>query len=79
MAQRFDLRTCSKSDQKPLGLNSLIIQVESFLIFNILETSDENLQDWLSSPLVDWDDKMAFKELREFATKTQYTNDGAER
>ena len=68
-----------KSDQKPLGFNSLIIQVESFLIFNILETSDENLQDWLSSPLVDWDDKMAFKEFREFATKTQYTNDGAER
>ena len=68
-----------KSDQKPLGFNSLIIQVESFLIFNILETSDENLQDWLSSPLVDWDDKIAFKELREFATKTQYTNDGAER
>ena len=62
------------------------VSEESFLIFNILEISDQQLQDWLSSPINEWvldvnspHYKAAYHQLHVFVTNSQYTNDSAER
>ena len=59
---------------------------ESFLIFNILEVTDEELREWLEAPVREWSDsinsphyKRAYHTLKLFAQKTDYTNDAAER
>ena len=58
----------------------------SFLIFNILDITDEDLTDWLSSPADRWSSDQnspdfcaGFAMLKCFAENTPFVNDAAER
>ena len=58
----------------------------SFLIFNILDITDEDLTDWLSSPADRWSSDQnspdfcaGFAMLKCFADNTPFVNDAAER
>ena len=65
---------------------ALFVTQHSFLIFNIMEMTDAELQEWWQAPASQWSDdpgspvyKSGFHKLKEFITKVQWTNDEAER
>ena len=58
---------------------------DSFLPFNIMELTDEDLREWWQAPVSQWSDeiaspnyKMAFKATKIMATKFEATNDNVE-
>ena len=69
-----------------LPVLSQFATLQSFLIPNIVELSDEALQAWLEAPIQEWSDnprspfyKEAFHQIQVFAKRCQYTNDCCER
>ena len=65
---------------------SRLVTGNSFLIFNILDITDEDLTDWLSSPADRWSSDQhsldfcaGFAMLKCFAENTPFVNDAAER
>ena len=65
---------------------SQFVTGESFLIFNILKTTDEDLTQFLGSPVAAWDADAdspnfcsGFAQLRGFGVYTHFVNDPAER
>ena len=69
-----------------LPLLAQFVTGDSFLILNIMECTDAELQEWLEAPVTEWSDdsnsphyKTAFHTLKLFAQKVHYTNDAAER
>ena len=62
------------------------VDVNSFLMFNIMEIDDESLREWWQSPVAEWTDdrnsliyKRAFRLFKMFVESLHYTNDAAER
>ena len=58
---------------------------DSFLVFNILELSNESLQEWFQSPVEEWSDnvespdyKIAFDATKVMAMSLDVTNDNVE-
>ena len=59
------------------------VTLDSFLIFNIMDFEDDELQSWWESPIAEWNDdegsQHPYNKLKLFVKMLHYTNDAAER